>query len=137
LAAEGCQLVVSGEVQGTIGGDDSGEEAEVIGDSLGQDRIGGGGEIDGAAGGVLLLQILKEFAVVREVGDVEGDGGGEVALECGLALEEPSGELKEGGGVMAGEGQGGVDEGVGLDERAVQIDAEWVGGGRDKRGVFK
>ena len=61
--------------------------ALTIGDSLGEDRISGRGEIDGAAGGVLLLQILKEFAVVGEVRDVEGDGGGEVPFEGGLALE--------------------------------------------------
>ena len=104
--AEGCQLVCSGEVQGAIGGDDSGEEAEVIGDSLGEDRIGRRGEIDGATGGVLLLKILKDLAVIGEMGDVEVDGGGEVALECGLALEEPTGEFEQAGGMMAGQGQG-------------------------------
>jgi len=33
--------------------------------------VGGGGEVDRPAGGVLLLKILKEFAVVGEVGYIE------------------------------------------------------------------
>ncbi len=82
---------MAGEVEGSFGGEDSGEEAEVIGDSLGEDGVGGGGEIDGTAGGVLLLKILKEFAVIGEVGDVEFYGSGKVLLEGGLALEKPAG----------------------------------------------
>ena len=106
LVAEGCQLIVSSEVHGAIGGDNSGEETEVVGDSLGENRIGGCGEIDGAASGVLLFKILKNLAVIGEMGNVEGDGGGEVALECGLALEKPTGEFEQAGGMMAGQGQG-------------------------------
>ncbi len=83
----------------------------MVGDALGEGGVGGGGEIDGAAGGVLLLKILKEFAVVGEMGDVELDGGGEVAFEGGLSLEEPAGEFQQGGGVMAGEGERRVDAG--------------------------
>ena len=89
-----------------VGGEDAGEEAEMGGDAVGGVGVGGGGEVDGAAGGVLLLKILEEFAVVGEVGDVELDGGGEVAFEGGFALGEPAGKLEQGGGVMAGERRG-------------------------------
>jgi len=47
-----------------------------------------------------------------------------VLFESGFSLEEPLGEAKEGGGTMAGEGQGRVDKGIGLDEGPVEIDAE-------------
>jgi len=106
---------MAGEIVGAVGGEDSGEQPEVVGDALGEDGVGGGGEVDGAAGSVLLLKILKEFAVIGEVGDVQIDGGGEVPFEGCLALEEPAGEFEEVGGVVPGEGQGGVDEGIGFD----------------------
>jgi hypothetical protein len=67
LLAEGGQLVVSSEVKDAVGGEDAGEEAEVVGDALGGGGVCGGGEVDGAAGGVLLLQILQKFAVIRQV----------------------------------------------------------------------
>ncbi len=118
-----------------VGGEDAGEEAEMGGDAVGGGGVGGGGEVDGAAGGVLLLKILKEFAVVGEVGDVELNGIGEMALEGGFALEEPAGEAEERGGVMAGDGEGGVVEGVGFDEGSVEVDAEDRGeAGRRRRG---
>lgn len=98
-------LVGSGEVGGAIRGEDAGEEAEVVGDALGERGIGCGGEIDGAADGVLLLEELEEFAVVGQVDDIELDGGGDVALESGLALAEPARELQEQRGVLAGEGE--------------------------------
>jgi hypothetical protein len=91
----------------------------VVCDALGEDGIGGGGEVDGAACGVLLLQILKEFAVVGEVRDIQGDGGGEMPFKGGFALEEPAGELKQVCGMMAGQGERRVDEGIGLDQGAV------------------
>ena len=117
--AEGGELVVASEVDVAIGGEYAVEEAEVVGDALGQDGIGGCGEVDWAAGGVLLLQILKEFAVIGEMGDVEGDGAGDVAFEGGFALQEPAGKLEEIGGVMASEGQCGINEGIGFDEGSV------------------
>jgi hypothetical protein len=55
---------------------------------------------------VLLLKILKEFAVVGEVGYVELDGAGEVLFEGGLALGEPAGKVEERSGMMAGEDEG-------------------------------
>jgi hypothetical protein len=142
---EGGEFVFAGKVEGTVGGEDASEEAEVGGDAVGGVGVGGGGEVDWAPGGALLFKILKEFAVIGEVGDVELDGVGEMAFEGGLALEEPAGEAQERCRVVAGYGEGGVVEGIRFDEGAVQVDAEnWVeaerrggadggGGGRDRQ----
>ena len=45
-------------------------------DAVGGVGVGGCGEVDGAACGVLLLEVLEEFAVVGEMGDIELDGIG-------------------------------------------------------------
>ena len=47
-----------------------------------------------------------------------------MALEGGFALEQPAGKLEEGGGVITSEDERRVDEGIGLDESTVEIDAE-------------
>jgi len=125
---EGGELTFAGEVELAVGGEDAGEEAEVGGDAVGGVGVGGGGEVDGAAGGALLLKILKEFAVVREMGDVELDRVGQVAFKGGFALEEPAWNLQQSGRVMAGHGEGGVVEGIRLDEGSIQVDAEHRGG---------
>ena len=83
---EGGELILAGEVDLAVGGEDTGEEAEVIGDAVGGVGVGGGGEIDGAAGGALLLKILKEFAVVGQMGDVELDGIGQMTFKGCFAL---------------------------------------------------
>jgi hypothetical protein len=90
---EGGELVLAGEVGLTIGSENASEEAEMRSDAVGGVGVGGSGEVDGAAGGALLLKILKEFAVVGEMRDVELDGIGEVTLKGGFALEEPAGKL--------------------------------------------
>jgi len=139
VGPEGGELVFAGEVELAVGGEDAGEESQVVGDAVGGVGVGGGGEVDGTAGGVLLLKILKEFAVVGEMSDVELDGGGEVAFEGGLSLEEPRGEFHKGCRVVAGDGERGVVQGVGLDEGAVEVDAEhWQNcsvdcGGRERQ----
>ena len=65
--AEGCQLVVAGEIERAIGGKDAAEEPQMFGDALGKCGIGGSGEVDRAAGGVLLLKKLQKFAVVGQM----------------------------------------------------------------------
>jgi hypothetical protein len=69
-----------------VGGEDAGEEAEVVCDTVGGIGIGGGGEVEGAAGGALLLKVLQELAIVGEMGDIELDGIGQVTFESGFAL---------------------------------------------------
>ena len=71
---EGGELVLAGEIESAVGGEDAGEDAEMVGDAVGGVGVGGGGEVDGAARGALLLKILKEFAVVGQMGDVELNG---------------------------------------------------------------
>jgi len=99
---------------------------------VGEDSVGGGGEVDGTASCLLLLKILKKLAVVGEMGYIELDGVGEVLLESSFTLGEPAGKLEKRGGMMAGENEGGVDESVRLDEGSVEVDAEH---GRDCNGV--
>jgi hypothetical protein len=78
----------------------------VRGDAVGGVGVGGGGEVDWAAGRALLLEILEEFAVVGEVGNVELNCLGEVAFEGGFALGEPAGDAQERGWTVAGDGKG-------------------------------
>src|ERR1700679_3621820 len=66
---EGGEFVFAGEVDGAVGGEDAGEEAQVGGYEVRGLGIGGSGKVDRAPGGSLLFKILKEFAVVG--------GGGE------------------------------------------------------------
>ena len=129
LGLEGGKLVFAGEVEVTVGGEDAGEDAEVVGDAVGGVGVGGGGEVDRAAGGALLLKILKEFAIVGEVGDVELDGVGQVVFESGFALEEPAGKLQKGHGMMTGYGEGRVVKSVRLNESPIKVDAEDREGG--------
>gem|GEM_PF-6682022 len=112
MLAEGFKFAGAGEVDGAFGGENSGEEAEMVCDALGDGGVGGCGEVDGATGGVLLLKVLEQFAVVGEMGDVELDGVGDVAFKRGFTLHEPAGKLEEIGGTVAGEEEGGIDESI-------------------------
>jgi hypothetical protein len=109
---EGGEFVFAGEVERTVGCEDAVEQAKVGGDAVGGVSVGGGGEIDVATGSALLLKILKKFAIVREVGDVELDGVGEVALEGGFAVDEPAGDPQQCYRAMTDYGEGGVVESV-------------------------
>jgi hypothetical protein len=124
LGLEGREFVFAGEVELAVGSQDTGEEAEVGGDAVGGGGICGGGEVKGATGGALLLKILKEFAVVGEMDDIELDGVGQVTFEGSFALNEPAGDVEERCRAVAGDGEGGIVQGVRLDEGPIQVDAE-------------
>jgi hypothetical protein len=47
-----------------------------------------------------------------------------MVFQGGFALEEPAGQLQEGGRMVTGDGKCGVMQGVRLDEGAVEVDAE-------------
>ena len=47
-----------------------------------------------------------------------------MTFEGSFALSEPGGKLKERGRFLAGESEGRVDEGIGLDESAIEVDAK-------------
>jgi hypothetical protein len=135
MRLEGGEFIFAGEVELAVGGEDAGEEAEVGGDTIGGVGVGGGREVEGTAEGALLLKILKEFAVVREMGDVELDGVGEMAFEGGFALGEPARDVQERCRMMAGDRESGVVKGVRLDEGPVEVDAEhWRRGNVECRG---
>ncbi len=78
---------------------------------------------------MLELEELQEGAVVREAGDIEVYGLGDVAFEGSLAFGEPCGDREDGARVLAGEGEDGIYECVGFDESAVEIDTEGKVGG--------
>ena len=125
LLLKGGELVGAGEIVGGIGGEHAGKERGVVGgDAVGQRGVGGGGEKNPAPGGVLVEEEFEQRLVVGEVLDVEGDGRGDVLFEGGLALGEPAGDLEQGARVLADEGEHRIDEGVGLDEGSVEVDAE-------------
>ena len=105
LLAEGGQLVVSGEIDDTVGGQDAGEDSELVGDMPGGGGVGGRGEVDLAASRAFLLKILQEFPVVREVRDIQMSCICDMALERGLALQKPAGESKQQGRMVSGKGE--------------------------------
>ncbi len=138
---EGGEFVASGEVVRAVRGEDVGEDAEVGGDTVGEGAVGGGGEIEDAALRVLVEEELEQGFVVGQVVDVERDALGDALLEKGFALRDPAGDGKERTWMLASEHQDAVDQGVGLDEGAVEVDAErkcadglgWVDGGSPRR----
>ena len=136
---EGGEFVFAGEVDGAVGGQDAGKEPEVVGDAVGSVGVGGCGEVDRAASGTLLFKILKEFAVVGKVRDVELDRIGQVAFQGSFALKEPARQVQQRSGAVAGYGECRVVEGVRFHEGAIEVDAEYreavdgSSGGRDKQ----
>ena len=67
----------------------------MVGDAVGGAGVGGGSKVDWAAGGALLLKVLKKFAIVRKMSNVELDRIGEMTFKGGFALEEPAGDAEE------------------------------------------
>ena len=96
----------------------------MIGDTVGYAGVGGRSEVDRATKSTLLLKILKEFAIVGEVRDVELDGLCQMAFEGGFTLEKPSWKIEKGEGLVTGDGERRVVESVGLDEGTVKVDTE-------------
>jgi hypothetical protein len=68
--AEGCQLIVTSEVEGAIGGENSAEKPKVFCHPVSECGVGGGGEVDWAASGVLLFKKLQKFSVIGQIGYV-------------------------------------------------------------------
>lgn len=74
------------EVVLAVAGEDLGEEADAVGDGLGDALIGGGGQDQTAAGGPFLAQPVDEFSIQRQGGHLQGCQGNEAGLEGGAAL---------------------------------------------------
>jgi len=81
-------------------------------DAVREDVVCGGGEEESPALRMLVVEELKQRAVVREGGDIQRDGTGKVLLERGLALGYPAGDGEDGAWMLAGEDEGGIEQGV-------------------------
>jgi hypothetical protein len=136
---ESGQLIVAGKVEGSVGGQDAGEEVEVVGDPMSEGGVGCCGEVDGTTGGVLLFEVLQELSVVGQMGDIELHGARDVALQRSFTLTEPAGKLEEQGRIVTCKGELGIDERIRFDQSAVEIDAKrWKccgAGNREGQGI--
>ena len=108
----------------SIAGEDTAEEMQVICNAACQDGICAGCEIDGAAGGVLALEVVEERGVPGQMGNVEVNVRGYIGLECGFALAQHSGQAQGCLGVLADEDEEGVDERVAFYEGSVEVHTE-------------
>lgn len=125
---------MASQIERPIGGKDASKEFEVVSDAMSKGRIGSGGEVDESASGLLLLDILEQFAVVRKVGDIELNGIGYMALESSFSFGQPTGKLENRGRMLARKGESGINERVGFDQSAVKIDAKcWKRGSAGSR----
>jgi hypothetical protein len=104
----------------------------VLSDAFGEADVGAGGEVEFAATSVFLLQEVKELAVVGQVGSVERNVRCNEGFESGFAAQQSSGKPEEGLGVISSQCQKRVNQRVGFDQGAIEIDAERLGadGGR-------
>ena len=92
---EGRELSVAGQVDAAVGGEHAGENSQMRGHALGQNRVRAGRQIDLAPAGVLLPQILQQPLIVGQVGDINRHNGRDVALERSLSLNNPRGKMKQ------------------------------------------
>ena len=121
---EGGQLIPAGEVGCAVRGEYAGEDAEVGGDALGQQGVRASGEVDLPAGGMLLPEVFEKLLIVGQMCNVKRGDLRDLALEGGLAGGDPAGEFEDGAGTLTGENDDGIDQRIGLDQGAVEVDAE-------------
>src|SRR5580698_8412321 len=97
-------------------------------DAIGQRDVGSGGEIDWASQAALLGEKMEDGVVIRQMGGVERRAGGNFGLDLGFAAgDQPSRNAGQAGRMGADENAHGVMEGVGFNQRAVEVDAKWNG----------
>jgi hypothetical protein len=96
----------------------------MVGDAAGKMDVGAGSEINVTAAGVLLLEVFEELAVIGQMCDVERDRLGNKFFEGGFAADERSRQAEEATRMGTGQHEERIDEGVGFDQRAVEIDVE-------------
>ena len=94
------------------------------GDAFGEPHVCASGEKDLAAMEMLLLEEGEQGPVIGQVRYVQRNGLGDIRLERGFAVEQAAGQAEKAAGMGAEQDQEGVDESVGFDEGAVEIDAE-------------
>jgi hypothetical protein len=85
------ELLVSCEVCDFVAAQDTFEQSEMVSYALGKADIRTRGEVEFAAAGALLLQELKDLAVIRKVGNVELNMRADKSFERSLALQQYGG----------------------------------------------
>ena len=92
MLLEAGQLVAADSIGDAVRGEDAGEEAEVLGDAVGEGTVGSGDEVNGTAEFVLRFKKTEDSLVVREVGYVEGNEFGCFGFGAGFAaVAQPRG----------------------------------------------
>src|ERR1700733_4887880 len=118
------QLVVPGEIHGAIAGHHLVEDPQVSGDTLRQQAVGPGYEVELSSRRTLVFQVVQQRTVVRQVGNIKSDPGGDLGLEMCFSLEDPHRRTQESQGVATDENHQRVYESVGLDQRPIQVDTK-------------
>jgi len=126
------QLVAAGEIDGrfrfvdvSVGGQDAGKKAEVASDAIGQGNICAGDQVNGPSETALAGEKVQNHMIVWQMGCVERGACRHLCLDPGFtARGQPPRNAKQTGGMSAQENAERVVEGIGFDQRAVQIDAE-------------
>src|ERR1700678_3834618 len=126
MAAQGVELSVAGKIGYAIGSENARKNTEMVSDAAGKMDVGAGGKINITATGALLLEILQELAVIGHMRDVERDRAGDKCFEGGFAAEQRSRQAEESNRMGAGQNEKRIDKGIGLDQRAIQVDAQWT-----------
>ena len=89
------ELVVPGQVDAAVGGQNPGKDAQMRGHALGQQRVRARGQVDLAALGMLLPQIFQQRLVVGQMHHIDRRQRRHFALERGLALRRSTGKMQQ------------------------------------------
>ncbi len=81
---------MAGQVGRTVAREHAFEKSQVGGNTVGQRAVGAGGQIQAAAQALLCFKIREQGLVVGQVGDIEFDALGDLALQSCFAFENPS-----------------------------------------------
>jgi hypothetical protein len=112
------------EVVVAVAGEDLGEEADAVGDGLGDPLMGGGGQDQAAAGGAFLAQPVDEFGIEGQGGHLQGCQGNEAGLEGGAALAQAGQSGQQGERPVADQGEEGFPQGVGAHQATVEVNGQ-------------
>ncbi len=134
-AAEAFEFIVSGKVGRSVTGQDFLEDAQVLGDAVGESRVGTSGEVQLAAIGVLFAEVIEQRPVVGQVGRIELDLRADLGFQRGLSSAQPEGRTQGTERIRANQQEERIDQGIALDECAVKIDTE-RSPGADTNGFF-
>jgi len=124
LIFEAGEFFVPGEVDGFVRGEDAFKDVEMGRNALRQAAISAGSKKNPAARTALVLKESKQFGVVGQTAGIERSALRHFELEAGAAAHQPEGDASELERVSARKEAKTVQQGVGLDQSAVQIDTE-------------